>query len=163
MLVVIAQDFRHRAVHWLALAGLFLLFFSLHFIEHQLPEHLSQFGLNLLFIGLQWSALTLYFSIRNKQFVNIMDRFIGWGDLLLFIVFAAAFSLPAFVFFMVGGLLFTLLAFALQHAIGKAPKLIPLAAWLAIFYLAQWGATSFFELPASLSNSPLFAFVNTTF
>jgi hypothetical protein len=133
---VVVQDFRYRAVHWTLFPLLFAAFFFMHWLAGNLGNALYHFGLNLLFIGVQWSALTIYFSIKNRKLINILDRYLGWGDLLLFVVFAIAFQIEDFIFFLVGSFLLTLLIYlGKQLLLKKSTTAIPLAGWLGIFYV----------------------------
>lgn len=141
LLVILAfQDFRERKISWFLLP---LLFFSLVLsgIESlSLKQLLAYFSVNFGFIVLQITSLTIYFSIKKRKFTNIINQYIGIGDLLFFVVLCAAFSPVNFIFFYCTCLLISLVWVLFYHfAVRKEIKEIPLAgifSILLIFILA---------------------------
>ncbi len=133
LLIITIQDFKHRAISWYILPVMFLafLFKSFSFINcHQVLK----FGIiNLSFIIIQFVLLTIYMSIKNKKMTNIINSYIGVGDLLFFLVLSLAFSPVNFIVFYIISLLFTLLFYALYNAILRnTSSQIPLAGMQSI-------------------------------
>lgn len=127
------QDFKHRAIHWLWLPLLLFGLTSFALLSTPLQEVFSNALRNLLFVGIQWLGLTLWFSMRNGRFVNIIDEYIGLGDVLFFVAIAVGFSQFNFVLFFIGALLFSLIAFGAMRMINRKGKPeIPLAGLMAI-------------------------------
>lgn len=86
---------------------------------------------NLSFIIIQLVLLTVYMSVKNKKFVNIVNTYLGIGDILFFIVIAAAFSPFNFIVFYIISTILTLLGFLLVSAVKKSTGEIPLAGSMA--------------------------------
>ena len=86
--------------------------------------------------------ITVYFSVKERTFVNIINTKIGIGDVLFFIACAFIFSLPNFILFFTFSLLASALIVALfQKSIGK--QNIPLAGIMSVFLglislVGQW-------------------------
>ena len=124
---IIYEDFRFRAIHWYWLV---LLSISAYFYASTpMDEVLTNFG----FIFIQILGLTVYFSIKNKNFVNIVDHQIGLGDLLFFIPLCLLFNPTLFLIFFVISLTVSLIGFLLiQKFWLKKMKTIPLAGCMSI-------------------------------
>ena len=129
LLLIAYQDFKERAVYvWIfpVLSGLFL---TKNFIEIPYSTYLFNTGINLGFCLIQYFVLTLYFSIKNKQLINIADQLIGWGDIVFALVLCVAF--PPLTFFC-----YYLLSLIIAALIGlyfkSQNKTIPLAGIQAI-------------------------------
>ncbi|MGL5892182.1 MAG: hypothetical protein ACRC3B_19970 [Bacteroidia bacterium] len=130
---IAVQDVRRRAFVWwllpLLLAALLVL--SLQQITFQ--ELWPAFLINIGFIGIQLLLLFIWFSLRERKWITLIDTHIGLGDILLLVCLAAAFSPVNFILFVVGGLIFSLILVLIYRAINRnASPLIPLAALLAI-------------------------------
>ncbi len=124
------QDFKFRAISWPLLLLLLLLLLLTKGFQ---PET----GINLLFVAAQLVFLTLYISLKNKRFTNIIDTYLGLGDILFLVVVCAAFSTYEFVIFYIAGLLFSLLAFIIYRLLNRsASKEIPLAGLMSIVMIA---------------------------
>jgi len=88
--------------------------------------------------------LTIYISIKNKKFINVINSSLGLGDVLFFVVVCVAFSAINFILFYVMSLLFTLVGFiAYNTLVKKSVKEIPLAGAMAmvmitLIVLNQW-------------------------
>lgn len=127
LLPIIYEDFRYRAIHWfwvLALVILMLFFY---------PINWSLSLLNFSFLVFQLFALSLYFSWKNRRWTNIVDQYIGLGDLVFFLPLCGLFAPFTFLVFFIISLLFSLLSFFLVKKL-LLPKMetIPLAGCMAI-------------------------------
>ena len=104
------QDFKSREV-WVW-AFVLLLVESVLFVVHKLPyPTLLLFGgINLCIITFQFIVLTAFFSIKNKRFTNIINSYIGIGDLVFFFILTLWFSPFNFTCFMLASLIVALLS-----------------------------------------------------
>jgi hypothetical protein len=97
---------------------------------------LHDFFLNTLFILLQLVCLTLYFSIKKKKLFNIVDTYMGLGDILFFIVVCAVFSPVNFIAFYFISMILTLTGVLLYNFFSSRPATdIPLAGSMAAVLL----------------------------
>jgi hypothetical protein len=127
------QDFRYRAISWFLIPLLLLSFFFFGLQVNPISELGKFFVINLGFLVFQMLVLTLYFSLKNKRITNIVNEYIGVGDLLFFIAICAAFSPLNFVLFYTGSIVFSLLAFAVYQILFKSKnREIPLAGIFAL-------------------------------
>lgn len=137
---IVYEDFKYRAIHWwwlLILAGGILTC---------RPWSMAQVAINWGFLLSQFILLTLYFSIKQKSFTNIIDQFLGLGDILFLLVIALLFSPINFLLFFVVSLLLTLfffLGYQYLFASPSSPKTIPLAGALAtllllVLWMSEW-------------------------
>jgi hypothetical protein len=127
------QDFRLRAIHWGWLPLLALLFAWQTVTANSWDILWQGTLLNISFVGLQWLVITLYFSLKEGRFVNIIDHYLGLGDLLFFVALTVAFSPFNFIVFFIVGLLFSLLTYGTYMRIKpSADQHIPLAGLMAL-------------------------------
>ena len=93
---------------------------------------LNGFLFNAAFIMVQLICLTIYFSIKNKKFQNIIDSYLGLGDVLFFVVVGTVFSPLNFIAFYLCSMIVTLLAIIAYNSFSsKQTKDIPLAGAMA--------------------------------
>ena len=110
---VSVEDYIFRAVSWIVYPFLMLAAtaYSLKHIDWQ--QWISHISFNFFFVSAQLIFLTVYFSIRSAQFVNVSMRLIGWGDILFFLsaglLFAPANYCVFYVFTLTLALFFGLL------------------------------------------------------
>jgi len=109
LLFIIYEDFKYRAIHWIWLVVFIGLIIGL------LPIEPITVLVNLALIGFQLLGLTLYFSLKEKKFINIVNQFLGIGDILFFIPLCFLFTPENLIWFFVCSLIFTLLAFLAQQ------------------------------------------------
>lgn len=127
------QDFKHRLISWPLIPLLLLCFLTQGFIKIPMAELLHNTFFNLAFIVLQLLALSIYISLKNKKLVNIVDSYIGLGDILFFAVITTAFSPVNFIIFYIAGLLFTLISYGIYVSLKKSgSKEIPLAGTMSL-------------------------------
>ncbi|MES2457412.1 MAG: hypothetical protein V4594_17785 [Bacteroidota bacterium] len=125
------QDFKYRAISWYAfpLLALFLLLRNAAF-------NWMEFGINIGFIVFNYLLLTVFFSIRSQKKVNLLDGFIGLGDMLMLV--CLAFYFPTLLFF--SFYLFSLLVIALGSGLyllsnQSKPYTVPLAGLQSLILL----------------------------
>lgn len=134
--IVTWQDFKYRTIHWVLVVILIAALISREMIENTWYYLGQNFLLNNLFLGIQLTLLSVYFSLKNKKVTNILDKQIGLGDILFLLAISVSFSLLNYVVFLLLGLLFTLLAYAVLLTVRKsANKQIPLAGLLSMVFV----------------------------
>lgn len=133
LVLIILQDFKHRAISWV-LIPLTLIAHSLNAVEG-VPQNVFYKNciINIGFIALQLILLSMYLSIKNKRLVNIFDTYLGWGDVLFFVVLCVGFSPLNFIIFYISAMTLTLMASIIYNQILTKNKLqsIPLAGALS--------------------------------
>jgi len=129
---VLYQDFKQRQILWILLPLLLSGFIIRAFVLHQTAGLWSNSVFNLLFIFLQLTGISIYMSIKNKKLTNIINTYLGIGDILFFVVIAFAFSPILFIAFYVSALTLTAIGFMTYRLINKRgnPQ-IPLAGAMA--------------------------------
>ncbi|MBN8696063.1 MAG: hypothetical protein J0L87_06000 [Bacteroidetes bacterium] len=133
--VIAFQDFKFRAISWylLPLILFLLLYKGLCILENEVLVKNSSF--NLAFVIIQFVGLTVYMSIKNKKIVNIVNSYIGLGDLLFFVVICVAFSPFNFILFFVVSNILTLIIFTIYKIfISRTVEEIPLAGAQSIMF-----------------------------
>jgi len=145
-LVMVAwEDFAERQVHCsyfpiLAGAGVVHTFEELH----SMGRLAMYAGCNLAFLIIQFLLLKGYFFIRQTAMVSIIDRKIGWGDILFLLAAAFFFSPLNFIWFYLYGLLFSLLVSLLWRTYSRSAfRSIPLAGLQSVFLLLFIGAANY--------------------
>jgi len=104
------QDFKSREV-WIWFFVFFLIE-SVIFVGRIIPfKSLLLFtGINLCIIAFQFFTLTAFFSLKNKGLTNIINKYIGIGDLVFFVIMALWFSPFNFSCFMLASFIAGLLS-----------------------------------------------------
>lgn len=92
LLLVFWQDHIYRAVSWPAFPALGILFFLHSSLVLELQTILMNFLICFLFILSQAGIITLYFSLKEKRWVNLFKGYLGPGDFLFLIASAFLFS-----------------------------------------------------------------------
>jgi len=133
--IIIYQDFKHRAISWWLIPLMLILGFGQSLTFHDWQISLSFFFQNCLFLFFQLIILFLYFSIKEKRLVNIVDSWLGLGDILFFVGLTTLFSLINFVAFFIGSIITTLLFFIIASQFNEKLKTIPLAGGMAACYI----------------------------
>ena len=134
LLIVAYQDIKQRLVSLLAFGGLATVAIA---IRWNSPDYMMQVFASCSLIAMQILMLFLMFRIKNKKWENIINRYLGLGDILFLGVLA--FFLPPLmtIFFEVVSCILIIIFYILLSII-KNRKLnsfsnIPLAGLLSIF------------------------------
>lgn len=152
---IILQDFRYRYISWFLVPLLLALLLAQGLLFIPVKELLQHALFNSGFVILQLILLTVYISIKNKRPVNIIDSYLGLGDVLFFAATTAAFSPVNFMAFFVGGLMFTVFLYMVFILVkNNRLKEIPLAGTMAVF-LALLVVCRWFFQPFSFYNDRL--------
>ncbi|MDF2456910.1 MAG: type leader peptidase [Cytophagaceae bacterium] len=132
---VVYEDFRERAVH-LWLFPLLIAAALCHDTVHFEWEHLL---INLTVLLIQLLVLTTYFSFKHKQIINITQTYLGWGDILFWLVLCCLFSPLNFIVFYMSSLCLAVVGSLLIPVFRAEGSRIPLAgmqALLLVLFLA---------------------------
>jgi hypothetical protein len=125
LLLIVVEDFKHRAVRWWFFPLLGIVVLGIEFNNLIILDIV----VNGCFILTQLALLSLYFSIKEKKVVNITRHYLGWGDILLWLVACLLFASLNFMFFFMGSLLFTTLVVLVWRVTKIKPTMttVPLA------------------------------------
>ncbi|OFX83095.1 MAG: hypothetical protein A2W99_13335 [Bacteroidetes bacterium GWF2_33_16] len=158
--MIIYQDFKYLAISWWTIPALLILAVVNGILYSDTEQLVSGFIWNMVFLAFQFIIITLYFTIKNKQLVNITKNYLGIGDMLFFIFLAISFEPVHFILFFTTSLLTILLIFALLKAFRLfTNSQIPLAGGISILYLVLLVVTTFFNYDlysSDLINSLMF-------
>lgn len=136
LFVIIIQDFRQRKISWIPLPLLFIAFTTKAILSEGFTEAILLFLKNFGFIFIQFLALVTFYFLKERKFTNIVNRQIGLGDVLFFIVICSAFSLLNFLFFYLSGLLLTIIGYLFYRIFSKkAGAEVPLAGCLSFILM----------------------------
>lgn len=144
LLLIFVQDISSRSVYWFLFPGLAALFVLMHLSQHHLfTDTWQPVLINSTFLILQFLIVSVYFSIKNRHWVNIADGLLGWGDMLFLLSIAFYLSVLNFLLFYIVSLIAVLLTWALWQGISKEKnKQIPLAGLQAfiftVFLATDW-------------------------
>lgn len=138
LLMIFVQDIKSRSVYWICFPALALLFMAMYGLKYGSLAGLWPLAFfNLLFILVQLLAVSAWFSIRQKTWVNITQSLLGWGDILFLICLAACFSPVNFVLFYIVSLIIVLMVWlAGKQLLFKNTRHIPLAGLQSLVLIA---------------------------
>lgn len=137
LLLISFQDLRSRSVYWFWFPILLGLFLSADILEeHRSFSAIGQTSVvNCIFLVLQFLLLSLYFSVKNRRWVNIMTDLLGWGDVLLLLCIAFYLPVLNFLFFYIASLVVVLVIWFFWQVVSKGEnKHIPLAGLQAMMF-----------------------------
>ena len=125
--VIIWQDVKFRAIHWLTLP---ILFSSL--MAYNYPINFHHLFQNILFVLALLFFITIYISIRSKRWILITREHFGIGDILFLIAITPISPTLGFMYIVIIGTLCSLLI-ALVLMLKKRQQHIPYAGYFSIF------------------------------
>ncbi|HEY9196123.1 MAG TPA: hypothetical protein VIM77_07650 [Mucilaginibacter sp.] len=135
--MIFVQDMRTRTVHWLLFpfTGLLLLL-----LRWQAAGLWSQVWppvfINICFVTLQLTLLSLYFSARNKRWINITQSMLGLGDILFLFVLTFYLSVFNFIAFYLVSLPVVLLLWLFVRKLSRTNAAqIPLAGFQSLLFI----------------------------
>lgn len=139
LLVIMVEDMRSRSVHWFWFPVLAMSLLLLRVQQGQPWLDIGRTSLvSLAFLGVQLLLVVVYFSLKHRQFVNITEGMLGWGDILFLMVIALYLPLFNYIVFYIVSLIVVLmvsLMYARSH--DRKQLSIPLAGGQALL-LAAW-------------------------
>jgi hypothetical protein len=143
--VVSYQDFRYRALSSIVLAGLSALTLVHSILINSWEEALLFAGINLLLIVIQLLGIMAYFSLKHKRITNIINTYLGSGDLWFYAVLACSFSPMNFVVFNLAACLVILVVYAFVDT-KRRETTIPFAGCLALALMTVVLASQVFHV-----------------
>lgn len=148
ILGIIIQDFRSRMVYIFWFPVLIVSFLTIHF-QNELPFPILKKSIlyNLLFLVVQFLLVTAYFSLKEKNWINITRDLLGLGDVFFIVSVAFYFSFINFFLFYLSSLIYAIIAWTLWLLITKKKDMrIPLAGLQGVFFiflvLGDWFSTA---------------------
>lgn len=134
-LLIFYQDIKHREVTWFLFLFIFFISFLIAYTRLPIRVIIIYNLINLLLVSTILLSTTLYFSIRKKRLLNIVNKQIGLGDIVFFYSVIPLFSPLNFTLFFIISLLFSLvlhISFKKTYNTNHT-SLIPLAGYMSIF------------------------------
>ena len=127
------QDIKQRKVLLLVLLGLIsLVTFKAILLAAYLEVALLECFINLVIISLMVLLLWIYFKLlRKKQLTDVL----GLGDILMFVVFAIAFSAVTFIIHLTLSFVFSLMFHLILKKHYKKENTVPLAGFMSIYLI----------------------------
>lgn len=142
--VVIYQDFKSRAISWFLIPLLVIAFVAYALLSLDIKQFGIYFGINASIILINLLGVTLFISIKEKKLTNIIDSYLGLGDVLFFLVLATVFSPINFILFFLGSIFLTTLIYGIVVLVKKQKQtLIPLAGAMSALLVATIIAQQF--------------------
>jgi hypothetical protein len=148
LLLVFVQDIGTKSVYWVLFPVLTALFILLHIVQHHsFAQTWQPVVINVSFLIIQFLIISVYFSIKNRTWINITDGFLGWGDILLLLSIAFYLSVLNFLFFYISSLIVSLLIWLGWQVLSKERnKHIPLAGFQALIFIVILAGDWWFKL-----------------
>ena len=141
------QDFKYRAIYFFCFPILLILGVVVGMTMLPSEDLATNTVWNLGFLLSQLLMLTVYFSIRQRGWVDITKDLLGWGDVLFLVCSSTFFSPVNYLLFYVFSL-FAVLLLVLFYRVTVKRKMskIPLAGMQAtimgMLLILDWNATS---------------------
>jgi len=130
--IIVYQDFRHRALSVSVLIAALLIVITNNLVVNGWEHALLYAGVNLLLIAIQMIGITLYFSIKRRGFTNIINTYLGSGDLWFYGILTCSFSPLNFMLFNLMACMVILVIYAFTRFNKGGSGTIPLAGCLAL-------------------------------
>jgi uncharacterized paraquat-inducible protein A len=143
-LIIIYQDFKERAISAWTIPLIFLL--SWYLAWSDLIWQVWFLLFNVSFVGIQLLGVSLYFSIKHRQWINVTKDYLGLGDVLFFLAITPLFAPLQFCCFFIASLLFILVGAGIYHLSIRKLKTIPLAGAMSICWLLYTAIFSYYNL-----------------
>jgi len=133
LLIIVVQDFRYRQISWLLLPLLFLALGFRAVVSLGFQEAGILSLKNAAFLVIQFAALYVFYFLKERKQVSLLNHKIGAGDVLFFIAICPAMSLLNFLFYYLLGVACTLAGYLLVRLFAKntSPE-VPLAGCLSL-------------------------------
>jgi hypothetical protein len=140
---IFIQDFKSRSVYWFWFPALVMLFMILKLQTQTISEVMNASLANWAFIIVQLLFVSIYFSIKNKQIINITNNLLGWGDVLFLLTAATYFSTLNYILFYILSLIaIVLIWIPALLLLKKKYEQIPLAGLQSLLFIvcliADW-------------------------
>lgn len=129
------QDFSSRAISpWPLLTVFMLLVFRGAEIMGLKATFIIS-GTNLLLLATELLFIFLYIKLKKGKHETVMDKYLGWGDVVFLVAIIPAFFPFSFMIFLISSL-FLIIFFYFIFSVAKIKHnhLIPLAGILSVFF-----------------------------
>jgi hypothetical protein len=141
LLFVAFQDFRFRAISIWTLPLIVIPVVFINVGAMSAKSLLINTMINVLFFFFQITLVTLYFSIKHKKFTNIINTYMGLGDILFIASVAFMFSPVLFITFLIIGLSIVGMLYGIAKLLlNYSKETIPLAGGLSLMLALLWTA-----------------------
>lgn len=134
--IVSYQDFKSRAISWFLIPLLLItfIFYGISIID--IPEYITFFSLNVFMLLNILIGTTIVISIKEKKLTNIIDTYLGLGDILFFFILTTLFSPINYFIFLIGSILLFSIIFSINLFISKKKKaFFPLAGAMSVLLI----------------------------
>ena len=134
--IIVYQDFKSRAISWFLIPLLVIAFIWGGLLSLDLKQFSTYFGVNLSLIIINLLGVTIFISVKEKKLTNIIDTYLGLGDVLFFLMLATVFSPINFILFFLGSIFITTIVYGLVAIASKQKQaLITLAGAMSILLI----------------------------
>lgn len=133
LLGIAYEDFKNRSVYIYWFIGLFISLLWMVSETDSLDRVASRFVVNMVFCIVQLALLNAYFCLKERKWIWIFDRYLGWGDVVFIACVALLWNLPGFIIFTISSILFALVIYVI--GMRKQTATVPLAGLQAIFLI----------------------------
>jgi len=133
--IIAYQDFKHRAVLWILFPTLGGLFIYKNVMSKDFDFSWIDILLNIGFVCFQFLAITLWFSLKHKRFTNVINKFIGLGDILMMLVLSIALPFISFVLFLMVSFIIVFIGSFIQRIISGKDITLPLAGYQSVLMI----------------------------
>ena len=125
--IVIVQDFKSKHISAILLPAILICAGAISIISSGYQKSLETIGYNLLFVIVQFGLMYAYLKFKYSRTSQVIDKFIGLGDLLFLLAITPLLSLPEFI-----SLILSIIYFAFFSSIKKENAEIPLAGMISV-------------------------------
>lgn len=142
--IVTYQDFKSRAISWFLIPLLLITFIVYGITVIDITEYITFFSLNVFMLLNILIGTTIVISIKEKKLTNIIDNYLGLGDILFFFILTTLFSPINYFIFLIGSILLFSIIFSINLLISKKKKaLFPLAGAMSVLLIITITAQQF--------------------
>lgn len=133
LLGIAYEDFKNRSVYIYWFVGLFISLLWMVLETGSFDQVASRFAINMVFCTVQLALLNAYFCLKERKWIWIFDRYLGWGDVVFIGCVALLWNLPGFIIFTIGSIIFALLIYVI--GMRNRATTVPLAGLQAVFLI----------------------------
>ncbi len=131
--IITYQDFKSRMIYWILFPIGIVLGTLYGLFQTDTMEYLLTVGSNLVFIVLFLIIPLSFFMLKSGSLSALFDRYLGLGDVLMFLLLCFCFSISNLFLFIVSSLCLILLFYGFLHLLRIRVRTIPLAGLLSLF------------------------------
>jgi hypothetical protein len=148
LVIILFQDFKFRKISWILLPFLLIVFALKSFLLLDAAEAGILCMKNFGFLLIQFLALFVFYLLKERKPVNLINSKIGLGDVLFFIAICPSMSLLNFLFYCLIGIIGTIAGYLLvrlfsPNASTEVPFAGSLSFTLMLFIFAHYLSNNF--------------------